>query len=134
MKTLQVAFEYLVVFGVVLLFAVPVWIYVSDLQRQTSNDLYVSYAKTAAEKIASASDLIYSQGQGARIKIKVYIPKNVVNVSIQGHEVIFNLSYETGFTDIFAKSIAPLNGSLPKEEGNYWVKLESKGEYVEIWV
>lgn len=132
MKKIQVAFEYLMIFGTVLLFAVPVWIYVVSLQHETSDDLYLSYGKTLAEKITSASDLVYSQGKGAKLKLRVYVPKNVINISIQGHEINLNMSYNGEFTDIFAVSIAPLNGSLPAEEGSYWIKVESMGEYVQI--
>ena len=107
-------------------------IYVSNLQRQTGTDMYLSYAKNTANQIADTADLVYSQGSPAKVRIKVYIPKHVVSVNITGHEINFNMSYMDGYSDIFATSLAPLNGTLPSLEGTYWIEIEATDSGVDI--
>ncbi|RLJ03826.1 MAG: hypothetical protein DRP18_05595 [Candidatus Aenigmatarchaeota archaeon] len=132
LKKAQVAFEYLMIFGIVLGFAIPVWIYVSNLQAQTGTDMCLSYAKNTANQIADTADLVYSQGAPAKVRIKVYIPKHVVSANITGREINFNMSYMDGYTDVFATSMASLNGSLPNLEGVYWIEIEATDSGVDI--
>ncbi|RLJ09600.1 MAG: hypothetical protein DRP15_03155 [Candidatus Aenigmatarchaeota archaeon] len=127
----QAAFEYLMIFGVIIAFITPVWIYLSSIQSQTNSQLLLSYAKNAAEQIVDAAELVYSQGPPAKIKIKVYIP-NVVSANITNNTVIFRVRFDSTITDVYSTSSAPLNGSLPQETGNYWITVEAVDSYVNI--
>ena len=128
----QTAFEYLVIAMFVLAFLTPIWVYLFQLQGQTSDEFSVSYAKNAVTQIAKKADLVYSQRMGARIKIEVYIPRGVEYINITGNEINFRVRTSSGSTDVFATSIAQLQGSLPTQEGLYWVLIKAEGDYVNI--
>lgn len=128
----QTAFEFMLIAIFVLAFITPIWFYLSQITLQTEDEFTISYAKNAANQIAKKSDLVYSQGSGASVKIEIYIPRNVKEINITGNEINFRLTTSYGETDIFANSIANLTGSLPTREGLYLIMIKSEGEYVNI--
>ena len=131
-KKLQAAFEYLVIVSIVLVFMIPIWAYVTSTQRDTSTELALTYAKNTANQIADASNLVYSQGPPAKIRINVYIPYGVDNITILNSTIRFRLNVDSGITDIFAFSTAQLNGTLPKKQGYYWIEVEATDDTVQI--
>ena len=131
-KKAQIALEYMLIVLIVLAFLVPVWLYVTSVQHETNNELTFSYAKNTVDKIASTSDLIYSQGPPAKVKVRVYIPGGVIGYNITNNTVNLILIYGTGYTDVFAVSKSKLNGTLPITRGTRWIQLEAKEEYVQI--
>jgi hypothetical protein len=120
----QVSVEFMIIFGIALGFAIPVWIYVYSMQQSAGEELSISYAKNAASQIASASDLVYTQGPPAKVRLNVYIPSKT--------EVIFRMASSAGFSDVFSISLAELNGTLSISEGMRWISVESKGDFVQI--
>jgi uncharacterized protein (UPF0333 family) len=131
-KKLQAAFEYLVIVSIVLVFMIPIWAYVTSTQRDTSTELALTYAKNTANQIADVSNLVYSQGPPAKIRINVYIPYGVDNITILNSTIRFRLNVDSGITDIFAFSTAQLNGTLPKKQGYYWIEVEATDDIVQI--
>jgi uncharacterized protein (UPF0333 family) len=121
----QVAFEYMLVVIVALAFMLPVWVYITSVKTETSNELMLSYAKNAVDKIASTADLVYSQGSPARVQVSVYIPDGVESYEIINYTINMVLQYGNTYTDVFAVSRARMNGTLPTAEGNYWMKIEA---------
>jgi hypothetical protein len=128
----QTAFEYMVIAIFVLAFLTPIWIYLSQLQTQTTDEFTLSYAKNAVNQIAKKADLVYSQRMEAKVKIEVYIPRGVGEINITGNEINMRVLSLSGPVDVFATSIAQMQGSLPVQEGLYWVMIKAEGDYVNI--
>jgi hypothetical protein len=128
----QVSVEFMIIFGIALGFAIPVWIYVYSMQQSAGEELSISYAKNAASQIASASDLVYTQGPPAKVRLNVYIPSKTEVINITGKEIIFRMASSAGFSDVFSISLAELNGTLSISEGMRWISVESKGDFVQI--
>jgi uncharacterized protein (UPF0333 family) len=132
MRKAQLSFEYMMIFGLAIAFAVPVWLYVTSLQQDTGQDLSMSYAKNAVNQITSSADLVYGQGPPAKITLNVYIPSGIESVNITGRTINFRMRTSAGLSDIFSSSVANLSGTVPLEEGMYWIKVESMGDYVNV--
>ena len=130
----QAAFEYMLIVMIVLAFLVPLWAYLYNIQSQSGTEISISYAKTAVRDIINNADLVYSQGPPAKVKIKIYIPSGVEEINISGTTINFKVRVDSEVSDIFGESIAQLNGSLPTQEGNYYVNIEAKEDYVQISV
>jgi len=128
----QAAFEYMAIFIIVLAFVIPIWFYVISVQGDTTEDLYMTYTKTAVDKIAQSADLVYSQGYPAKIKVKVYIPQNVIDVSFDQKTVVFKVRVDSHESYITATSTATLTGSIPSDEGVYWLNVEATNDHVQI--
>ncbi|MBI4181569.1 MAG: hypothetical protein HY520_01210 [Candidatus Aenigmarchaeota archaeon] len=130
----QVAFEYIIIVGLVLLFLIPLWAYITSVKSQTSAQLSLTYAQTAADRLVSNADLVHSQGQPAKVTMRLYLPPGIQNVSFLNTTILLKVWVNDRLTDVAATSIAPLNGSLPAREGTYRVALESFGTYVNVSV
>ncbi len=130
----QVAFEYIVIVGMVLLFLIPLWAYISGVHTSTSNHIFISYAQSAASRLASHADLVYSQGPPAKIRSTVYMPPRVSSAELINKTVLISLSIAGTTTDVTAVSTATMVGTLPTTEGNYQVSVEAVGNYVNITV
>lgn len=128
----QAAFEYMIIVAIVLSFIIPVWSYVSSVQTRSSIDLSLKYAKNAVERLTETIDAVYSQGPPAKVKLKLYIPKYVEKIEMINNTIIFRIRTPSGISDVFSTSIAIVNGSLPNEEGIYWVNVEAVGDIVQI--
>jgi len=128
----QAAVEYFVVVGLVVMFMIPLWSYMVATQENIGQEVSLSYAQTAAKQIADAASLVHSQGYPAKINIRVYIPDGVLNVSLTQKTVGFNISYRNLVTDVWSKSNAALNGSIPTNEGYYNFDIQSMNTYVQI--
>jgi len=128
----QTAFEYMTIAIIILAFLTPVWLYVSQVQSESAEQLSLTYAKNAVKKIAENADLVYSQRLGAKVKVGVYIPNGVEDINITGKTVIMKVYSSSGVADIFETSTANLNGTLPTDSGFHWVLIEAKGDYVQI--
>ena len=122
----------MMIFGLAIAFAIPVWIYMVTLQGSAGEELSFSYAKNAASQVTSAADLVYTQGPPAKMTLDVYMPSRVENASISGKTVNLNVSSSSGYSDVFSGSVANLTGSLPTSEGMHKIIVESKGDYVEV--
>ena len=130
----QTAFEFMVIAIFIMAFITPLWIYLSRTQAETSDQFSLSYAKNAVTQIAKKADFIYSQRMDASVEMEIYIPRGVKEINISGHEINMRVSTSYGETDVFASSIAQLNGTLPAQEGLYSVIIKAEGDYVSVSV
>ena len=104
----------------------------SEVQAQTTDEFVMSYAKNAVTQIAKKADLVYSQRMDAKVKIEVYVPPGVEYVNITGNDINMRIISRSGPVDVFATSIAQLQGSIPADEGLYSVLIKAEGNYVNI--
>ena len=128
------AIEYMILISVILLLLVPIWLYLMLSRTQIQDDLSISYANDAVNRIKDAADLVYIQGSPARVKISVYIPDNVQAIEFLNNTVIIHLRTSAGIVDIHAESLARLNGSLPIQSGYYYVLVKAEQGYVNVTV
>ena len=131
----QSAFEYMLIVIIAMTFMTPVWIYISMVKTETYNELSLTYAKNSVEKLASTSDLVYSQGAPARVLVSIYIPEGVQDFEFINNTVNLKVTYMDTVTDVFAESRARMNGTLPTVEGNYNMIIEAvDNANYDIWI
>ena len=129
---LQIAMEYLIIVGVVLVFLIPIWVYVTVSQNEALGDLSLSYARTAVEKLRSAADMVYSQGAPAKVRQNVYFPSGLEEAALQGSSVVLTVRTYAGLSNVSAVCKGNLTGALPQEEGNYLFTVEAIDHTVSI--
>ena len=130
----QAAIEYFVIAGMLMMFMIPIWVYIVTIQQQTSQELSLSYTRNTAKQIADAASLVHSQGSPAKINIKVYIPDGVTNVSIINKTIIFHVLTGSQESEVWYTSTAELQGEddISVNEGYYYFDIISHDTYVEI--
>lgn len=121
----QVAFEYILIVGLLLFFLIPLWAYSAGIERQASSELATTYAQNAANKLANQADLVHSQGPPAKINTQLYIPPGVQNITIIDSTIIFRMQTDYGLTDVVAIANTNISASLPTTEGNYQISVEA---------
>lgn len=130
---LQVAMEYLFIVGIVLMFLIPVWVHTTTTQNQASEDLSISYAQAALDKLAATADLVYSQGPPAKVTQNVFVPPSTKSFYTNGKVIILFVSTSSGNSDVWKITKANLVSELPQDEGYYLFTVESINEsYVSI--
>jgi hypothetical protein len=130
----QAAVEYFVIAAMVLMFLIPVWIYIVTTQQSASQELNLAYAKNAVKQFSDASSLVNSQGYPAKIKLDIFIPDGLTNVTIVDRTIIFRMNINDQITDIWYESNAQMQGvdEIPLQEGYYTFDFASFDSYVQI--
>jgi hypothetical protein len=130
----QSAIEYFIIAAMVMMFMIPIWVFIVTTQYQTTNELALSYTRNAAKQIADAASLVHSQGYPAKINIKVYIPDGVINVSITDKTIIFIVDTGEQDSEVWYTSSATMQGEdqIPVNSGYYYLDIVSHDSYVEI--
>ncbi len=129
----QVAFEYLVIVGMVLTMLLITWAYLAGIQRNTSEQLSISYAKNTANKIAGIADMVYAQGEPASVETLVYMPNNINAVQLSNREINFQVQTSGGLADVYAITQANLTGNLSANSGYYYVVIRAQEDSVLVF-
>ncbi len=128
----QSALEYLILLGISLAVLVPLWLYVSSQVGTTRQDLQVTYARLAVDKIADAADLVYVQGPPSQISVVVTLPDNIISTRVDSKEILLQLSTPGGASDVYAVTLGNVSGAIPTRPGPIRLLVKSEGTYVNI--
>lgn len=102
----QTAFEYLMMFSIVLTILAILTYYAKDMTERNSEDIISSNAVIAVNKIADAADIVYTQGAPSQITLSVYVPENLQVVDFSDNIIDMKVRVGSGITDVIATSKA----------------------------
>lgn len=120
-KHSQVSLEYLVVFGIILLIAVPIFYY---SLHESSNQIRMNQAEDAANSLAKAADSVYALGPGSRDYVVITLPTGISGSSVKESEIILRIDIFGSQSDIIATAHAAMTGMLPTAAGTYHIPVE----------
>lgn len=128
----QSALEYIVIIGFVLAVLIPLALYFYTSSKENNEMAMEKHLQQIADRITDYADKVYYLGKPSKISYEFYLPEKIQDAYIQGNEVNFKIRIGNMTADVYAKSKAPLNGTLPKKPGYHTITIESKGDYV--WI
>jgi len=136
----QAAFEYLMMFSIVLVIISFLTFYAQDMTESNRADIIASDAVIAVNKIAEAADIVYTQGKSSQITLSVYIPGNIQSIEFSNNMIIMKVKVGSGITDIFATSKAPFCcditdctlSCISSDSGTKRISIKSEGSYVNV--
>jgi uncharacterized protein (UPF0333 family) len=128
----QTAIEYLLLFSLVFAILAILTSYAQDITERNREEIIMSNAVIAVNKIAEAADIVYTQGKPSAITFSVYIPENVNSIIFSNNMINMKINVNSGINDIFAASKAPLQGSISTDSGTKRIKVKSEGSYVNV--
>ena len=103
MKKSQIALEYMLLIGVLLIILTPIIYY----SIQTLNyEVRQNQAAEAVKAIAKTADTVYSLGPGNKKFVQITIPS--IEMAIGQNEILFKTKIFGGSADIFETTSAPL--------------------------
>ncbi|MBU5690021.1 MAG: hypothetical protein QXM68_02420 [Candidatus Aenigmatarchaeota archaeon] len=130
----QSAIEYIAIITIGLFILIPMIVYLNDLYISYRNENKLSSAKTAASKIVSISDWVFSQGEPAKNIIQVYIPADVEKIYFTNNSIIIRLDMGSSYQEVVDYSIANLYGNITEREGYYYLLIQAIDNGVNISV
>ncbi|MCX8178824.1 MAG: hypothetical protein N3D75_03275 [Candidatus Aenigmarchaeota archaeon] len=130
----QAATEYVAIIAIGLLILIPIVAYLNDLYISYRDENKIASAKTAAIKITSISNWIFSQGEPAKNIIQVYIPPDVERISFVNNSIVFDVVTRSGIQQIREYSVAALTGNVTNKEGYYYILIQATDNGVSISV
>jgi len=102
----QAAFEYLIMFSIVLTILAILTYYAQDMTEKNSGDIISSNVVIAVNKIAEAADIVYTQGAPSQITLSIYIPENINNITFNSNMIDMKVQAGSGISDVIATSKA----------------------------
>lgn len=127
----QVAFEYIVMVGVIIGAVALISMYVYQQNEIATRS---KQAEIAVNTIASAADNLYAQGSGAKTQINVYFPDGYDSTqsSLSGKTIFLRIYTPAGYNDIVATTKGNISGELPEGTGYKLLTLELINGYVNV--
>lgn len=127
----QVAFEYIVMVGVIIGAVALISMYVYQQNEIATRS---KQAEIAVNTIASAADNLYAQGPGAKTQINVYFPDGYDSTqsSLSGKTIFLRIYTPAGYNDIVATTKGNISGELPEGTGYKLLTLELINGYVNV--
>jgi hypothetical protein len=131
-KKSQYSTEAIIILSLLLFIILTIISFREELLFSMSNSYYSAKARTTSDLILQTAELVYHQGSGARSVIFVSIPKEVVNITLSNNILVINMNISDKITSIFRTVPFNFNGTIPSDEGNYCLELQSYSGYVEV--
>jgi len=128
----QVSMEFIILLGFILLLTGPLILVYYTYSSDTEYDISQSQAFSIANKIVDNAESTYYQGEPAKTTIKVRMPKNVKNISVNRNDLTIVLHHKGNDIDVVATSKVNLTGSFGFSEGIKYISIRSLGNEVII--
>ena len=126
----QTAIEYLLLFSLVFVILTLLTSYAQDITERNREEIIMSNAVIAVNKIVEAANIVYTQGKPSKITFSVYIPEKVHSIEFSGKMMIMRISVSSSSNDVFAMSKAPLQGFISISSGTRRIKVNAEKNYV----
>ena len=128
----QSSFEMLLIFMIAITILVPVVIYVSIVQTEYSDSYKISTGQNVVNRLAEAADTIFLQGSGTRISLTLQFPDSISSTSIGNGEISIKITTSGGEKEVYQTTKEPVSGTLPNKSGVFKIRIENKGDFVQI--
>lgn len=127
----QSSIEYIILVSLILAALIPLIYYATS---KSSNEIRLNQADQTVQTIAKAADNVYTAGPGNREYIQVVMPTGVQSFTVNGRDIIMNLTIYGSFSQVHARSISSIRNTtpLPREEGTYNIIVRMTEKEVEI--
>ena len=126
----QAATEMIIILALALIILLHIFIFNTDMVGSVNKKLRAEKARTFLNDIGDAAELVYQQGAGSKTKLYISLPNSINTSTVSGKtiSIVFKGTNDT----IYRNLDFDVNGTLPKDEGFYWIYLKSKEGHV--WI
>jgi len=128
----QVSVEYLMIMGFVTLITIPLVFLFYKYTAESSDEIITYQVNQIANKIVDAAESVYFLGKPSQTTIKVNIPNQIAEASLQNREVYFKVKVKNGYYDVLQVSSVNITGTLPNTQGIHHIILKAEEGYVQV--
>jgi hypothetical protein len=129
-KKSQAAAEMIVILAIVLAILTTVIVINNKIMTGTSGKIESTKARAAVDSLSDAAELVYQQGVGSRTRVFITLPDEIQSFTASNQTLNMELYAGGSLKDVYRSFDFNVSGTLPDEEGNYWLYVESKQGYV----
>ncbi|MBW2965951.1 hypothetical protein KY342_02490 [Candidatus Woesearchaeota archaeon] len=131
-KKSQAAMEMIIILAVGLIILGSVLVVNNKIMTGTSGRIESTKARTAVDTLSDSAELVYQQGVGSRTRVFVALPDEIQSFNASGQTLNMQLYAGGSLKDVYRSLDFNVSGTLPSEEGNYWIYVEAKQGYVDF--
>ena len=131
-KKSQAAAEMLIVIAIALSILLIILVINNKIMTGTSGKIESTKARTVVDSMADAAELVYQQGVGSRTRVFVTLPDEIQSFTASNQTLAMQLYTGGNLKDTYRAFDFNVSGTLPTEDGNYWLYAEAKQGYVEF--
>lgn len=118
MKKGQVAIEYLMIVGFVLVVLIPGLVVYYNYTSSSQDKITTSKADKIAQEVVDAVDSVYYYGEGSQNTMTIDLPENVEYIYFEGKEMTIGIALENGdITEIVRASDVQMEGTIYNTPG-----------------
>ncbi|HII71552.1 TPA: hypothetical protein HA265_02245 [Candidatus Woesearchaeota archaeon] len=99
---------------------------------RTEDEIVSNQIQKIGYKVGDAAESMYYLGEPSRTKIRIYLPKNILNITVGNNELVFNVRTKDGLDQVVVYTPVPIQGTLDPHSGYHNINIRSRGSYVEI--
>jgi hypothetical protein len=132
MKRGQAAMEYLSVMGFALLLIIPIIIVFFSQSQDVTDQLSMNQVRSIGRDIVTSAEKIYYLGEPSQTILKVYMPSKILNIVVQQHALVFNMSINNAVSEVVFASNVNLTGNISAQSGIRYIKVKAVGGEVNL--
>ncbi len=132
MRKSQAAMEMIIILAIALSILLTILVVSNKIMTGTSGKIASTKARTAVDTLSDSTELVYQQGVGSRTRIFITLPDEIQSFTASNQTLNMQLYTGGDLKDVYRSFDFNISGTLPIEEGNYWIYAESKQGYVDI--
>lgn len=133
-KKAQVSMEYMIVIGFVTFVVLVLLIQSFFYKRQVEKQVETTQAEQIVRSIIDTSEQVYYVGKPTKTTLKVYMPSGVQSIEFPNGTLLMKIRTQSGISDITYPSKVNITGTLSPNPGIRYIKVESRGTYVWVYV
>jgi len=119
----QVAVEYLIIIGVAMMILLPLSLYLNQTLMGYKDDTKLSKGWNTVRELGQNADWVHSQGPPAKVTVEIYVPEDVVEVSLDNNMILYRVRTLAGITEVYYDTVPALNGTLPDKSQYYYISV-----------
>ena len=131
-RSAQASMEFMMIVGFSMLLFMPVLLIYGTERESVIHNVNVNQVNEITRKIIDATETVYYMGEPSKMTIKAYIPRNVINVTITEHEIVFFVKFSNSISEVVGYSDVNMSGTISPDPGIHRIIVQSAGDTVEI--
>jgi hypothetical protein len=125
-KQAQVAMEYMIIFSIAFLMALPLIVIFASQTNNLQSDIASAQLDKAATHIIDAVEEVYYMGQPAQKTIRITFPSGIQSIDITSYGLVFNMRSSTRDYQYVKETPVNLSGSLQTFEGVHIIVVQAR--------
>ena len=120
-KKSQAAVEMIIILAVAMAVLGSIIVVNNKIMTGTSGKIESTKARIAVDNLADSAELVYQQGAGSRTRVFITLPNEIQSFTASQQTLNMQLYAGGDLKNVYRSFDFNVSGTLPTEEGSYWI-------------